>query len=243
MYSILVAFSLFSVAFGHTSVSANHPHYGHITIADKIVCTENETASLEWLGQNNFHRCVNIISDLDLPACFYQQIQRANFTYQEKTILYLLNHSIFFDRPESIKCNTYMILLDRLHFITQIFEDGQKHFYPFSYIYLFTPSTSNVPQESLLYALNYGYNVYGVKNNIFNNNSFLFDLNFGWLKNLYTNRTLYTTETNKAVVKEFFGDLRTHPLFNTSITKNRPFRIAMRNCPPYVIVKDQNRGM
>lgn len=247
MYSIKLIQFIFLI---HTAIALmpSDLDYKNFHLKKKFFCRETKVNNMRWLGHKNFQRCVNIVSDIRVPRCFYQQLNRENIVYEQKSMVYMLNRNVAEKNPlenlleSSISCDTYMIITPHLQSVTRIFSNGQQHFYPFTRIFLFTPHNISVPAESLMYALNYGYNVYGLQNNYFVKRTF-FNLDYGLLTNLHTNKTMNSTETDENIINNFFGSFKTHPLFDFKITKYRPFRVSFMHCRPYVVILDQKKKM
>lgn len=239
----LLAIVAFATALGSVS-GDNDLDFKNIKIKRKAFCVETRPNHLKWLSHKNFLRCVNIVSDFKNPSCLYAQLERENIAYEQKSIGFMLNRNVVEKNPlenileRSIMCDHYLIITKHVSFITKIFESGQKHFYPFTRIFLLTPDSFKVPEESLMYALNYGYNVFGLANNFFLKKRFL-NLDYGLLTNLHTNKTMNSAETDEKVIESFFGSYKSHPLFDPKITKNRPFRVSLRHCRPHVIIKNK----
>lgn len=125
------------------------------------------------------------------------------------------------------------MIAEELTQIKRLF-DGRKRFYPFGKIFLFLPSTLAIPNEIISAALQLGLNFYAVQNEIFNNSIPYLNLNYRQILNLYTNQVLNTTTTDDIGLQKYYGTVATHPLFDKSIVKSRPFRISVSDCPPYV---------
>lgn len=215
--------------------------YGHLNVFKKIVCRERKRHHLKWLRYHNFDQCVNIVSDFNVPSCLYTQILNNNMTYKNKDTNYLIARDLLTHKPNRrTSCQTYMIFTRDLAILKRLFNRGQSHLLPFTDIFLFVPSNIVLPYENILNALSHGYSIYGVKNSFFNTSYSYFNLNYGHLKNLYTNHTLLASEVSMDRIMEYFGTAATHPLFNKNIVKGRPFRIGIFNCPPYITIENSS---
>lgn len=210
------------------------PVYGKISVFEKTICREDKDNSLKWLRFDNFQRCLIILSDFDIPACFFDQLERNNVTFITRDVNYMINRNVLRERqPRRFICDSYIIFTYKLTLIERLFNE-RKHFYPFAKIFLFIPITLIVPNETISAALHMGLNFYAVRNSIFRKSVPYFNLNYRQILNLYTNQVLNTATTNETVLREFFGRVSTHPLFDKSIVKTRPFRISLFDCQPYV---------
>lgn len=214
----------------------SQPIYEKITVDIRIECRESEQYVLKWLRFNNYNQCVYFVSDYQLPDCLYNQIQRNNLTYMTKSKQYMLLRDVVNNPPKSSLCNNFMVFTRDLKFLSDIFNPLVKHFLPFTNIFLFTSNESILTDDLILNALYHGYNIYAVRNNFFNKSLGYFDLSYHYLLDPYTGRKFETSESRDDKLANFFGDVSSHPLFNKSIVKTRPFRISTFNCPPYVIV-------
>lgn len=210
--------------------------YGNITLHTKIGCREDKVNVLEWLRYNNYNRCIYLVSDYPLPVCLYNQMRRNNLTCMTRSTEYILQRDVIKKTPRLLFCNSFMIFTKNLNFLANLFDPVIKHFLPFTNFFLFTPEELTIPHELISNALYHGYNMYSIENNFFAKNLTYFDLSYHRLINLYTNETLDTVEVRYEKLANYFGNVLTHPLFNKSIVKQRPFRISTFNCPPYVIV-------
>lgn len=244
----MIKLTLLFLLIGYCSVHGysdwhNHPFpvYGNITVFEKNHCHEDRNQNLHWLQFENHQRCLNIVSDIDVPHCLYAQLERNNISYMIRDINFILSRDVIkhpIDRR--FTCYFYMLFTHSDTLLRDIFDNQRPRFYPFTTVFLLIPKTMIIPKEHIQSALQLGINLYGVYNGIFNKNIPYFNLNYRRIKNLYTNRTLNTSETDTKILSEYFGNVLTHPLFDASITKKRPFRIAAFNCPPYVMI-DKNQ--
>lgn len=244
LYFVFIAFSLYAnFATKAADIDWNYvvPKYGNVTVFQKFTCLESRLQNLFWLKYRNFHTCVHIVTDMTIPSCLYEQLERNGLTYMSKNISFLeteLEHR----QLRGTKCGTFMIITQDPKFIKELFDSEKPHFRPFTNIFLFIPKWLFVPRKYILRTINRGYNVFALRNSFFNTSTPYFNLNYWYLKNLQTNQTMFTREPNKKLLTNFFGTVEGHPLFNKSITKGRPFRVALFHCPPYVIIKNSKEN-
>lgn len=218
------------------SWALSKPMYGNIKVDIKFTCRENKENVLKWLLFNNYNRCVYFVSDYQLPDCLYNQMQRNNLTYMTKSKKYVLIRDVINNPPKSSRCNNFMLFTRDLDFLANTFNPLIKHFLPFTNIFLFSLKETILTNDMISNALYHGYNIYVVRNNFFNKSLAYFDLSYHYLIDPYTGKTLNTSESRDDKLADFFGNVSSHPLFNRSIVKSRPFRISTFNCPPHVIV-------
>lgn len=217
-------------------IASPQPHYGKITVPSKLICRKNSFDYFRWLHLRCFNQCINILSDYPLPACIFQQFHQSNVTYLAKDLQYLLLND-----TNKISCDTFMVFSENMTLITELFKNKQKRLRPFMYFYLFMPDELIIPNESIIAAMTYGYNIYKVHNNIYDKMPFYFNSNFYMISNLFTNKTFNTLERDLDKAKQYFGTTLSHPLFTEGITKSKPFRMATFNCPPHFIILDKKK--
>lgn len=219
------------------------PHCGKIEVFEKIVCREHAAQNLAWLRYANFHQCVTLVTDTSVPSCLYMQLERNNLTIINKNKSFLLEE-VQLRQYKGPKCDTFMILTQDFAFIDAIFGKGMKrHFRPFTNIFLFIPKSMIVPRCHVVKAIKHGYNLFVLRNSFFNQTIPYFNLNYWYLKNLGTNRTIFTGIENPTTLANFFGTIENHPLFNASFRKEKKFKVALFHCPPYVIVRKGMKKM
>lgn len=220
----------------HFDVWQPFPVYKNISVFEKTDCREDVHNSLKWLSFANYQRCVIIVSDVDIPSCFFKQLEQNNITFIIRDENYMISRDILRKlEPRKFICGSYIMFTEKSMFIQRLFA-GRKHFYPFAKIFLFVPISLNITNETISTALHMGLKFYTVHNTIFKKSVTYFNLNYEQVLNLYTNQTLNTTTGDETVLREFFGTVSTHALFDKSIVKSHPFRVSLFDCPPYVKV-------
>lgn len=216
----------------------------HLPAIKPFECRErqNTTNSLYWIRLKDGQQCVQIINDINLPKCMFDQFTKANLTYQTKSSEYLINQNIAIGMRK-LNCDTFLLFTQNLSFIIGVFRDNQKHFRPFSYVYLLKPNNMTVPQTSLNIAFDKGYNLFELESEIFDDDSTNVSLSYKRVTNSLSNASIEISGTNDVEIERFFGEpLFSHPLFNPEFSKKRkPFRINLFDCPPYVIMLDQKK--
>lgn len=218
------------------------PHYGNIKVFERMECRERKSHGLSWLHHENFYRCINFVSDMAVPSCLYKQLERNGLMYMIKNAS-MVHDSIHYRRLRRAKCRTFMILTQDLQFIKEVFAPATQLFRPFTNIFLMIPEDMTIPEEFILRTISRGYNVYRVQNHFFDPTFPYFSLNYWHLTNIQTNKTLYTAIVDQDIIAEFFGHMRTHPLFDKSARKARPLRVGLFHCPPNVVVRDAKKKM
>lgn len=216
------------------------PQYGNIQVIHRIECRERKSQSLSWLHHDNFYGCINLVADMAVPSCLYEQLERNGLMYMNKDTS-LFADNIHHQRLRRSKCSSFMMLTQDLHFLNDIFGVGRQLFRPFTNIFLFVPSNMTIPEEIISRSIRRGYNLYRVQNRFFDRSLPYFSLNYWYLTNILTNNTMYTIRQNEQMTQKFFGRMRDHPLFDKSVKKSRPFRIGAFHCPPNVIIRDAKK--
>lgn len=230
-----------SIEDGNIEWSYTVPHYGNITIFEKIVCREDPSQRLAWLQYHNFHQCVTFVTDISVPSCMYTQFERNNLTVISKNRKFI-SENLELRQLHGPKCDTFMILTQNYNFLEAILGKGMKHhFPPFTNIFLFVPKAMIIPEYLVQRAIHHGYNLFTLRNSFFNRTMPYFNLNYRYLTNLATNQTLHTHSKNQKEFGKFFGTVEDHPLFNKSINKEKPLRVGLFDCSPYVRVKDAKK--
>lgn len=218
----------------------------NLSAIKSIRCRERSSKqnSLHWVRLKNAQQCVQIINDMNLPKCLFHQLTKANFTYQTKGRKHMMSQNMMY-KVRKLNCETFLLFTRNLSFLVGVFRESQKHFLPFSYIYLLKPNRMKVPESSLNIAFEKGYNLFEVESEIFDKNkSINVILNYKRVTNLLTNASIEVSGKSVAEIDAFFGDSsNSHPLFNPEFSKKRkPFRINLFDCPPYVVVvKDEKK--
>lgn len=217
----------------------------HLGTVQDINCHLNTVSdnSLHWVRLKNRQQCVQIIDDIELPLCFYHQLWSGNMTYQIKSVEQILKQNVK-NPGRNLNCETFFIFTEDVKFIIKLFQNNEKHFLPFSYIYILAPSRILIPDSSIDVALGNGYNFFYVDSEIFNNKSGI-RWKYKGITNLLTDLSIKINSNDKKEIQQFYGDhLLTHPLFNPKLNKNRQrFHINLFHCPPYVIVIDEKRTL
>lgn len=213
------------------------PVYRNISVYEKTACQRDATNNLDWLRFDNDQRCINIVTNVDVPRCFYDQLLTNNISYINRDMNYIINRKLDLKRIKlRFFCNSFIIFTHKIGLIEKLFTGDRINFYPFTKIYLFVPKQLIIPKKCVSAALQLGVDLFAVRNSIFNEFIPRFNLKYRKIKNLYTNKTLKTSEKDSTELRKYFGTVLTHPLFDNDQTQRNTFRIALFHCPPYVII-------
>lgn len=222
------------------SWKSSNATYRYFDVFQLLECRENEGQHMDWLKHNNFDQCVTVVSDFSISSCVFSQIGRNNMTYKIKSKQHLVIRDLQNQRVQSTACSAYMIFTRDISFLHRLFNVKQRHFRPFTQIFMITPPSVQIHEQNVLNAMGHGYKLYSLRSSFYNTSSNYIDLNYISLFNHYTNQTLNTSTDNKEDIRDFFGEPSTHALFDKNIMRNqkKKFKIGVFHCPPYIIIQN-----
>lgn len=200
-------------------------------VTEHTDCPHN---SLQWIRLKNNQRCVQLINDVGINSCFYKQFYNAPLTTRHRSPMNIIQRKV---RRHRVHCETFVIVTNNSSFVEELFGRGKRNFFAFAVIYLVMPNSFELSELAKEHVYKKGLNVFHMRNQV--------QIHGRWkvyeyidIKNVLTNAVLSTNETNRDVIKEYYGIFLTHSLFNKQFKNEVVFRINLFECPPYVIYEN-----
>lgn len=221
-----------------TSWKRSNATFRSFSVFQMLQCHENKCQHMEWLKHNNFDQCVTVVSDFTISSCVYSQFVRNNMTYKLKSKSHLIGRDLKHQRVQSTACSAYMIFTRDVSFLHRLFNVKQRHFRPFTQIFMVHPHSVHLNKQNVLNAMGHAYKIYSLYSNFYNHSTQYIDLSYLSLFNHYTNATMDTSTENRTEIREFFGTPSQHALFDRNImaSQKKKFRIGVFHCPPYIMI-------
>lgn len=214
--------------------------YRHITLYQTLECRENPGQHMQWLKLDNFDQCVTVISDFQILPCVYSQFIHNNMTYKVKSKKHLLSRDLksVRVRVRPTSCSAYMIFTSDDEFLHRLFTKNQRHFRPFTKIFMVSPPSLVLRQQNVLDAMGHGYKIFAVKSPFFNISLDYVDLNYISLYNPYMNQTLNASIDDAHAIDDFYGQPSNHALFDKKVWRyqKKVFKVGVFHCPPYIMI-------
>lgn len=189
---------------------------------------------IHWIRLKNNQSCVQIVDDIGMPSCFYQQF--SDLLLRNRSPSNMLNRVALKHR---FNCKTFIIASNNETFIETLFTGNNTHFFPFTNIYLLLPHSVVLSDPVLHHIFRKGLNAYRLRYKLVIQNNIQFYANID-VENILSNAVLLINENVSNVAEQFYGNDLRHPLFDSKNNNQTVFRISMFNCPPYVIL-ERNR--
>lgn len=189
---------------------------------------------IDWIRLKNNQSCVQIVDDIGMHSCFYQQF--SDLLLRNRSPTNILNRVALKHR---FNCETFIIASNNETFIETLFAGNNTHFFPFTNIYLVLSQSVVLSDPVLHHIFRKGLNVYRIRYKMVIQNDAQFYANID-VENILSNAVLLINENVSIVAEQFYGNDLRHPLFDSKNNNQTVFRISMFNCPPYVIL-ERNR--
>lgn len=214
----------------------------HFNVYQILECREKFGQHIDWLKHDNFDRCITVVSDYNILPCVYSQFVRNNMTYKLKSKQRMVSRDLKRVRVQSTSCSAYMIFSRDVEFVHRLFTEKQRHFRPFTKIFMISPPWMRLQWKNVLDAMGHGYKIYAVRNSLYDTSLDYVDLSYISLYNPYMNHTLNTSIHDKHVIDEYYGHPSTHALFDKKVWRyqKKVFKVGVFNCPPYIIVNNND---
>lgn len=197
--------------------------------------TDCPFTNLQWIRLKNNQRCVQLINDVSTTSCFYKQFYNATLTTRHRSPMNIIRRRV---RRHRVHCETFVIATNNASFVEQLFGRGQRNFFAYGVIYLVMPNAFELSDSAKEYVYKSGLQVFHMRNKVHIQGR-LKIYEYIDIKNVLTEALLWANETNRDVIRQYYGYFWNHPLFNKQFKNEIVFRMSLFECPPYVIYENE----